>query len=99
MKERIQSARAAEITGLSIRTVQHLASGGKVPGAAMLSRRWTFDEAKLRHWIASREAAAVQQVAVSVPALRKSAIPPSCSPLINETYDRLLGRKRTGHGT
>ena len=58
--ERIQTPRAAEITGLSIRTIQHLACGGKIPGAAMLGGRWTFDPEQLRRWIKNQEEEACQ---------------------------------------
>ncbi len=50
-----------EETGLSLRTVQSLAAQGKIPGAAKLGGRWTFDLVKLRKWIADEEAAVVER--------------------------------------
>lgn len=57
MSERIRVNRVCEITGLGKRQVQAMAVQGKIPGAAQLGRLWTFDEGKLRRWIALREKA------------------------------------------
>lgn len=58
--ERVKIARAAEITGENVRTLQALAAAGRVPGAAKLSRNWTFDIADLRIWIRRRKAETCQ---------------------------------------
>ena len=94
--ERIQSARAAEITGLSIRTVQYLASGGKVPGAAMLGGRWTFDPDQLRRWIKDQEVKATcRPISTSAAPSGGAAFKP-VGPSIDEVYERLIGRKPSG---
>ena len=46
-------------TGEKRRTLQHLASRGRIPGAAKLSRNWTFDLERLEQWIEACENAAV----------------------------------------
>jgi hypothetical protein len=53
--ERIKMARAVEIAGESERTLQAAAARGDIPGACKPFKCWTFDEAKLRAWIASKE--------------------------------------------
>jgi hypothetical protein len=54
-QERIKIARAAEICGESERTLQAAAARGDIPGASKPFKCWTFDEAKLRAWLASKE--------------------------------------------
>lgn len=53
--ERIKMARAIEITGEKERSLQAAAAAGAIPGAAKLCKCWTFDEHKLRRWIADKE--------------------------------------------
>jgi hypothetical protein len=53
--ERIKTAEAALILGLSVRTVQAMAARGELPGAARIDHQWTFNEAKIREFIADRE--------------------------------------------
>ncbi|MGI3902682.1 MAG: tyrosine-type recombinase/integrase [Janthinobacterium lividum] len=53
--ERIGRQDAAAIMGLPERTVTLLARRKEIPGAAILGRRWTFDEVALRAWIRSKE--------------------------------------------
>lgn len=53
--ERIRIPRAMEITGEPERTLQALAARGSIPGAAKLSKAWTFDERQLRGWVKDRE--------------------------------------------
>lgn len=53
-RERIQSAEAAAILGVQIRTVQALALRGELPDAARIGGIWTFGEAALRNWIKER---------------------------------------------
>lgn len=52
--ERIRPRQAAGITGLTVRAIQAMALRGEIPGAAKLGGSWTFDEAKLRAWIAEQ---------------------------------------------
>ena len=53
--ERITREAAVLILGVPGRTVLHLAAMGRIPGAAKIGCRWTFNEAMLRAWIRSRE--------------------------------------------
>jgi hypothetical protein len=46
---------ALAITGERERTLQALAAQGRIPGAAKLSRCWTFDERKLLAWVKQKE--------------------------------------------
>jgi len=41
--ERVRTKRAAEITGLDVRTLQEKAAAGLIPGARKVFGRWTFD--------------------------------------------------------
>lgn len=54
MPERVSSARVAEILGVPLRTVQSLTACGDLP-AAKIGKRWTYDEATVRHWVKERE--------------------------------------------
>src|SRR5687767_1595139 len=54
-RPRIQAAAAADLTGLTVRTIQ--ARAPEIPGAAKLFGRWTFDPIKLQRWIVEMEAA------------------------------------------
>jgi len=56
---RIRIADVCQRTGLTPRTVQSLALRGEIPGAAKLGRSWTFDAAKLAHWLADAEIAVI----------------------------------------
>lgn len=55
--ERIKPKAAADICGVSTKTLLRLARQGKIPGAAPLDgdRLWTFDERALRGWLRHRE--------------------------------------------
>ena len=53
--ERIKMPRAVQITGETERTLQAAAAAGLIPGAAKPCKCWTFDEARLRRWIADKE--------------------------------------------
>jgi hypothetical protein len=53
--ERVPIHKAVAILGLPLRTVQELSARGKIPGAAKLGRRWTFDIEKLRRLVRQRE--------------------------------------------
>jgi excisionase family DNA binding protein len=63
MSERIQTGRAKEILGISLRSVQNLAAKGELPSAAKCGRSWTFNEADLRRYVAEQEEANRQQAA------------------------------------
>jgi Helix-turn-helix domain len=63
MTERIQTGKAKEILGISLRSVQNLAAKGELPSAAKCGRSWTFNEADLRRYVAEREEANRQQAA------------------------------------
>src|SRR6516164_7937243 len=60
MPERICISVAADILGISGRTIRHMAQLGEIPGAAKIGRRWTFDQARLRDYVRRREAATCQ---------------------------------------
>ena len=68
--ERIKSAAAVAITGLSLRQIQTMAARGMIRGAAKLGGVWTFNAAKLRRWIASREEEACRTITISSGAAR-----------------------------
>jgi hypothetical protein len=53
--ERIKSAQACAITGLSPRVLQQMAERGDVPGSVKLGARYVFDVARLRAWLAELE--------------------------------------------
>jgi excisionase family DNA binding protein len=53
--EAIQTKAAAGILGISTRTLQMMAARGEIPGAALIGRRWTFNEEALRRWRRSKE--------------------------------------------
>lgn len=53
--ERIKMARACAIVGLDARVMQQMAEAGEIPGAIKIRSLWTFDEAKLRNWLADLE--------------------------------------------
>jgi hypothetical protein len=56
VRERISTGRAAQIVGVTSKTLLKLARDGKVPGAAELDEGlWRFDEARLRDWIRGKE--------------------------------------------
>src|ERR1700674_1294785 len=55
MRERLTIDDAVAILGLPVRTLQAMASRGRIPGAAKFGRRWTFDLRKLRQLVELRE--------------------------------------------
>ena len=54
--ERIKMARARAIVGLDERVMQLMAEAGEIPGAIKIRGVWTFDETRLRNWVAELEA-------------------------------------------
>ena len=59
-QERCGVGQAAAIMGLSPRKIQDMASRGEIPGAAKLTRVWTFDLEKLRRVVRLKERQAWQ---------------------------------------
>jgi len=53
MSERVKAPRVAEITGLSLRSVQKLAP--RIPSAARFGKIWTFREDAVRQWVLGKE--------------------------------------------
>ena len=53
---RIQSPAAADMIGLSVRSVQDKAARGEIPSAAKVGARWTFDKDTLKQWMRQLEA-------------------------------------------
>jgi phage terminase Nu1 subunit (DNA packaging protein) len=54
--KRIKTKDAADMLGVTPRTVQALAGKGELPGAARIGGLWTFDPKKLAKFIAEKEA-------------------------------------------
>jgi hypothetical protein len=50
-QERVNTARACAIVGISERRLQQKAERGEIPGAVKIDGLWTFHEAKLRAWL------------------------------------------------
>jgi predicted DNA-binding transcriptional regulator AlpA len=98
MPERISTGKAAQICGVSSKTLLKLARDGKVPGAAELEegRLWRFDEVRLRDWIRRREALCqVERATTSI----RGAGPgtPGCRSVgetFDAAYEQLLAQKR-----
>jgi phage terminase Nu1 subunit (DNA packaging protein) len=95
MLERCQTRKAAEIIGLSIRQVQHMAARGEIPRAAKIGSVWTFDEATLRRWIRQREAETCQTTSTGEERRGMAAFR---SPDVNidEAYAQAIGLKPGG---
>lgn len=92
LPERVRASTAASITGLSLRCVQSLAAQRKIPGSAKLGGAWTFDVAKLRRWIAQREAEGCPEISTGGAGYGGAAFRlPDAS--IEEAYARMIGRK------
>lgn len=89
--ERIDTADATRITGLSMRGLQAMAQRGEIPGAAKLGKKWTFNELQLRRWIAAQEA----KCPISTGAVRfGGAVSNAPAANIDEAYERAIGLKR-----
>jgi predicted DNA-binding transcriptional regulator AlpA len=95
MAERIRVPRVAEITGLSIRSVQIKAIRGEIPSAAQFGRSWTFNERAVREWVAAKEKETVQKAewarnlmsGFRAPTIRPNALSRS---RFEEAYDRMF---------
>lgn len=88
--ERVQTPAAAAIIGLKVRQIQSLAARGEIPGAAKLGSLWTFDLAKLRRWITSREAESCRTISINGAALGTGECRYAGATL-EEAYRRALG--------
>lgn len=92
LPERVRASTAASITGLSLRCVQSLAAQRKIPGSAKLGGAWTFDVAKLRRWIAQREAEGCPEISTAAGQYGGRGFKlPDMS--IDEAYERAIGLK------
>jgi hypothetical protein len=58
--DRITIERAGDILGLATRTVQKMSQRGQLPGAALIGRRWTYNEDKLHVYVRNQERATWQ---------------------------------------
>lgn len=87
--ERIPVREAAKITGRNLRTVQHYAKKGLIPGAALLMGRWTFDEVRLRAWVKGEEQKC-QKIYINE-AQRGGDVLPLPEASIEEAYARAIG--------
>jgi hypothetical protein len=58
---RVKIERAVEILGLATRTVQKMSQRGELPGAALMGRRWTYNEGKLHDYVRNQERESWQQ--------------------------------------
>jgi excisionase family DNA binding protein len=101
--ERIKTAEAAPILGLSVRTVQAMAARAELPGAARIGQQWTFNEAKLREFIADKERETERKAANIRQALghRPTARPPpeyAIQQRYEEAMARLLGKTAANAG-
>lgn len=93
--ERIQSAAAARLTGLSLRGLQAMAARGCIPGAAKLGSRWTFDPITLRRWIRSQERRPCPATSI-VAATPGGAASRSRAATTDAVYERAIGLRRAG---
>lgn len=53
--ERIYIVEVAAILGIPMRSVQAMAARGRIPSAARVSKRWTFNERSVRDFLKSEE--------------------------------------------
>jgi hypothetical protein len=92
--ERIRPADVSRMTSLSVRQVQFLAAGGKIPGAAKLGGVWTFDPVQIKAWITAEECRTCHRADTSISgATHGGAASVSMAESIDEAFERLI-RKR-----
>jgi len=90
--ERCKVSQARLITGLEKRTLQALASAGRIPGASKLGGVWTFDEPTLRRWARNGES---KWRGTSTGAERRGGADfKPMEPSTAKAYERLFGAKR-----
>jgi hypothetical protein len=53
--ERCLTDQAVSIVGVPARNLQDMAAQGKIPGAAKIGKRWTFDILALKRWTKTRK--------------------------------------------
>ncbi|MCW2283670.1 hypothetical protein M2323_001442 [Rhodoblastus acidophilus] len=97
--KRIKAKAAAEMLGVTPRTVQALAGKGALPGAAKIGGLWTFDPKKLTKFIADKEAeiAARAEWELRPPAWKTSHFQPRSSPTKSaQSFDRAMEILRNG---
>ena len=98
MAERIQTRDAASILGVSAGNVIALACRGELPGAAKIGGRWTFDEKKIRDYIALREAECLTRTSIRERAYIGCA-PPLTASNAEKAYTQTILKMRGKHGT
>jgi predicted DNA-binding transcriptional regulator AlpA len=96
--ERVSTGRAAQICGLSSKTLLRLARDGKVPGAAELDDGlWRFDVARLRDWLRRQEAQCQRGTEARISTKGTVLGTPECRSVgttYDVAYEQLLGQKR-----
>lgn len=85
--ERVKTAQACAITGMTPRRLQLAAKAGKVPGAAKMFGVLTFDEATLRAWVKER----VEETCKTAPQI--PAAPPISPPPEPPAVERPRGTR------
>jgi len=98
MAERIQAKDAASILGISAGNVIALACRGELPGSAKIGGRWTFDEKKIRDFIAEREAECLTKISIRERAYTGCA-PPLTASNAEKAYTQTILKMRGKHGT
>lgn len=66
-QERVDKYTASDILGVTPRAVVTMATQGRIPGAAIIGRSWTFDIAKLREHVRLKEIEACRRNEVPLP--------------------------------
>jgi hypothetical protein len=93
--DRILSDEVRQLTGLPLRTVQALAERGKIPSAAKLCGRWTFNRIDVQRWIAEKEGEACQKTFIAVAGGASGGLAfKSGAPKYDAVYEQLLNQKR-----
>lgn len=93
--KRCQISGAARISGMSKRTLQHLAAAGRIPGATKPAGRWLFDVARLEQWLA----AAVPVKARDRVGHGARTRPAGWDDDVTAKYEQVLGLKRAARAT
>src|SRR6185503_10830537 len=76
---RIRTADAADMLGVSRRTVQSMTARGMLPGAAKIGGILTFDRAKLTRYLEGEEARCRRKISTSEGRSGGCAVPPMAS--------------------
>jgi phage terminase Nu1 subunit (DNA packaging protein) len=91
MSGRIQSAAAADILGLSRRSVQEFALRGQLPSSARIGGVWTFDADRLVAFVKQRERDAEAKQATNV--CRPISVRLPTQARTNAAYERLKAQR------